>query len=63
MGHQAKTRANQGQEQIPPIHWPVTGSLGVTALESDNTIMSLFIRADGALHAAKNAGRNRVVVA
>ncbi len=58
-----RIRTRFGQETIPPIPWPVTASFGVTTLEPDDTVMSLFKRADNGLYKAKDAGRNRVVVA
>ncbi len=42
---------------------PVTISLGVAALADEETPESLLARADEALYAAKQAGRNRVVAA
>jgi diguanylate cyclase (GGDEF)-like protein len=42
---------------------PVTASFGVTTLKPDDTLISLFKRADNALYSAKDSGRNRVVVA
>lgn len=39
----------------------VTSSCGVTTISGSETIKSAFLRADGALYAAKNAGRDRVV--
>lgn len=41
----------------------ITISLGVTQLYEDDTSDSIFNRADVALYAAKNSGRNRIVVA
>jgi two-component system cell cycle response regulator len=42
---------------------PITASAGVATLESrDDTLATLFRRADRALYTAKNGGRNRVVV-
>ena len=42
---------------------PVTISLGTASLTAKDTLKSLFDRADKALYAAKNAGRNRVACA
>ena len=58
-----RIRTRYGQETIPPIPRPVTASFGVTTREPDDTVTSLFKRADHALYRAKDAGRNRVVVA
>jgi diguanylate cyclase len=41
----------------------VTVSLGVTAADIGDTLESLIERADGALYAAKRAGRNQVSLA
>lgn len=41
----------------------VTASLGVSTLQSDDTIESFVKRADEAMYTAKNNGRNRVVLA
>lgn len=38
----------------------VTVSFGLTSIQNDDTIESLFARADKALYKAKNSGRNRV---
>lgn len=45
----------------PPV--PVTVSLGLTAYRPGETLAALTARADEALYRAKQAGRNRVVVA
>lgn len=41
----------------------ITISIGVAQMQADETVESLCKRADDALYAAKNAGRNRVVCA
>ena len=41
----------------------VTVSMGIAAIESGDTSLSLFARADAALYSAKNAGRNTVRLA
>ncbi len=41
----------------------VTISLGYTYIQSGDTALSLFARADGALYEAKHSGRNRVRIA
>ncbi len=38
----------------------ITASLGVTTIRTDDSMVSLFKRADEALYAAKEAGRNKV---
>ncbi len=40
----------------------VTVSFGLTTVQKEDTIESLFMRADNAMYNAKNAGRNRVEV-
>jgi diguanylate cyclase (GGDEF)-like protein len=39
----------------------VTGSFGVTTMRDDDSSVSLFTRADAALQAARDGGRNQVV--
>jgi len=58
-----RIRTRFGEETIPPIPRPVTASFGVSTLKPDDTLISLFKRADNALYSAKDSGRNRVVVA
>ena len=41
----------------------LTASLGVTTIRADDSMVSLFKRADLALQEAKQSGRNRVVQA
>lgn len=41
---------------------PVTASFGVTQQQKDDILLNMIERADKALYAAKEAGRNRVVV-
>jgi diguanylate cyclase (GGDEF)-like protein len=51
-----------------PVPWeseeiPISVSAGVAAWESGDTAETLLARADAALYRAKDAGRNRVIVA
>jgi len=41
----------------------ITASLGVSTLRANDTIESFILRADQAMYAAKNKGRNQVVLA
>jgi diguanylate cyclase (GGDEF)-like protein len=45
------------------VHIPVTISIGVSALECNESLEALTERADQAMYAAKVKGRNRVVIA
>ena len=46
-----------------PIAETITTSFGVAAYQPDETLDDWFTRVDNALYAAKEAGRNRVVIA
>jgi diguanylate cyclase (GGDEF)-like protein len=46
-----------------PLAGPTTCSFGVACLRDDDSIGELITRADAAMYAAKQAGRNRVSVA
>ncbi|MCC6934692.1 MAG: GGDEF domain-containing protein [Candidatus Yanofskybacteria bacterium] len=45
------------------VHIPLTGSFGVAAYEHNGTLDKLIERADGAMYASKQAGKNRVTTA
>lgn len=53
-----RVSVEESQRLVHPF--PVTISFGVTQLTPDDTIDSFLARADQALYAAKNGGRNRV---
>jgi diguanylate cyclase (GGDEF)-like protein len=63
----ARTLAERAREHIArPFDGTMralTASFGVTAWQAEDTFDTLFRRADRALYAAKNAGRNRVEIA
>jgi diguanylate cyclase (GGDEF)-like protein len=63
----ARTLAERAREQVMrPFEGPMqalTASFGVAAWQPEDTVEGLFHRADRALYAAKNGGRNRVEVA
>ena len=50
-------------EAMRPGSLPVTASIGVAGLEDDMDFKALFKKADEALYAAKEGGRNYVVIA
>lgn len=60
----AAERLRGAVEQARPVlagtPWPMTVSIGVAALAGDEDFEALLRRADGAMYAAKRAGRNRV---
>lgn len=55
-------RAVTEQNIRTPGGKPVTTSIGGALLQLDETVEAWFARADAALYAAKNAGRNRVLI-
>lgn len=63
--HQAHTVIDKLREQIatteiiPGIH--ITCSFGLTSIDPEDTLTSIYKRADQALYKAKHLGRNRVV--
>jgi diguanylate cyclase (GGDEF)-like protein len=59
-----KIRALISGMHLPGLETPMTASLGATAMRHDDlTIGTLLRRVDAALYQAKQAGRNRVVLA
>jgi diguanylate cyclase (GGDEF)-like protein len=56
-------RAITEQEIHTPNGKPVTTSIGGALLQPEEAVEAWFARADAALYAAKNAGRNRVLIA
>jgi diguanylate cyclase (GGDEF)-like protein len=56
-------RCRAAMESAPWPHRQVTVSIGVAFLEQALDANTLLVRADQALYGAKNAGRNRVVMA
>ena len=65
--HGARTFAERAREEISlPFEGAMralTASFGVTAWQPEDTVDTLFHRADRALYAAKSGGRNRVEMA
>lgn len=57
-----KLRAAMERHDIP-VTGPKTGSFGISAYTAGDSIDAMIRRADAALYQAKEAGRNRVVVA
>jgi diguanylate cyclase (GGDEF)-like protein len=57
-----KLRARIAADPLP-LAGPTTCSFGVAGLRGDESIGELIARADAAMYAAKQAGRNRVSVA
>ena len=58
-----RIRAALAAETIAPLPGPISASFGVAELGPDEDAAGFLERADQALYAAKNAGRNQVVVA
>ncbi|MGC9455465.1 MAG: GGDEF domain-containing protein [Phycisphaerae bacterium] len=58
-----RVRRALADSHIPRIEARITASFGVASLREHDTLHSLIKRADEALYAAKDAGRNRVNVA
>ena len=49
-------------EAVPELPFPVTASAGATAITAQDSLDDAFKRADKALYAAKDAGRDRLLV-
>ena len=47
------------RDAVPELPYPITASAGLAALEDADTLNTAMKRADRALYAAKEAGRNR----
>lgn len=63
VAERVRERIRSAPVQVGEHRIPLTVSLGVAALADDETPRALLARADGALYAAKQAGRDRVVAA
>lgn len=65
--HAAKELAERIRQCIENTNFPniknITTSLGVTEFCQDDDFITIFSRADSAMYAAKESGRNKVVVA
>lgn len=57
-----RTVLEKAQLQWEGVHIPVTGSFGVAAYRSGDTLQDIVARADRAMYEAKKSGKNRVVV-
>nr|WP_247711024.1 GGDEF domain-containing protein [Qipengyuania vesicularis] len=56
----ARRRITQAvRDAVPELPYPITASAGLAALEATDSLASVMKRADRALYAAKEAGRNR----
>lgn len=56
----ARRRITQAvRDTVPELPYPITASAGLAALEANDSLGSVMKRADRALYAAKEAGRNR----
>ncbi|QSX76962.1 GGDEF domain-containing protein [Agrilutibacter solisilvae] len=61
----AQVQCDHAREAVEwfPDGLPVTVSIGLTAVQSGDTVSALYTRADRGLYEAKRTGRNRVVAA
>ena len=55
-----RIRDNTARTSFESVPWRVTVSIGVTGLREDDTVESIFSRADRFLYDSKRGGRNRV---
>jgi diguanylate cyclase (GGDEF)-like protein len=63
MAEDARRTIQTSSFDFRSIHVPVTASFGVAERRMKETRSDLIMRADGAMQAAKKAGRNKVVLA
>ncbi|NVK25859.1 MAG: GGDEF domain-containing protein [Gammaproteobacteria bacterium] len=61
VAEQLRQKIATDPELIELVNHPVTASFGVTTFKSDDTVVTLFARADDALYTAKRQGKNQVV--